>query len=155
MPLRRVVGRFGGDGAPGWGPARASHERGSLPIDTAYNAAHLLVLEGLEAVRKRPGMYIGSTDSRGLVHCLWEIIDNAFDEALAGFCDRVDVILHADGSAEVHDNGRGLKPDHKLGLGLTGMRERIVALGGTLTVASSDAGVRVEAIVPIGRRAIG
>jgi len=54
---------------------------------------------------------------------------------------------------QVRDNGRGLKPDHKLGLGLTGMRERIVALGGTLTLASSDAGVRVEAIVPIGRRA--
>ena len=62
---------------------------------------------------------------------------------------------HGCALVQVHDNGRGLKPDHKLGLGLTGMRERIVALGGTLTVASSDAGVRVEAIVPIGRRAIG
>ena len=55
-------------------------------IDNTYNAQHLLVLEGLEAVRKRPGMYIGSTDTRGLMHCLWEIIDNAVDEALAGFC---------------------------------------------------------------------
>src|SRR5690606_18290602 len=54
------------------------------PIDNTYNAAHLLVLEGLEAVRKRPGMYIGSTDTRGLMHCLWEIIDNGVDEALAG-----------------------------------------------------------------------
>ena len=52
--------------------------------DNTYNAAHLLVLEGLEAVRKRPGMYIGSTDTRGLMHCLWEIIDNGVDEALAG-----------------------------------------------------------------------
>ena len=58
-----------------------------------YTARHLQVLEGLEAVRKRPGMYIGSTDSRGLMHCLWEIIDNAVDEALAGECDRIDVVL--------------------------------------------------------------
>ena len=57
----------------------------------AYTARHLLVLEGLEAVRKRPGMYIGSTDSRGLMHCLWEIIDNAVDEALGGHCTRIEV----------------------------------------------------------------
>ncbi|BBJ40468.1 hypothetical protein SSPO_031860 [Streptomyces antimycoticus] len=72
-----------------------------------YTARHLLVLEGLEAVRKRPGMYIGSTDSRGLSHCLWEIIDNSVDEALGGFCDHIEVILHDDGSVEVRDNGRG------------------------------------------------
>ena len=62
-------------------------------IDTAYNAAHLLVLEGLEAVRKRPGMYIGSTDTRGLMHCLWEIIDNSVDEALGGHGTRIDICL--------------------------------------------------------------
>ena len=61
-----------------------------------YSARHLSVLEGLEAVRKRPGMYIGSTDSRGLMHCLWEIIDNAVDEALGGSGDSIEVILHAD-----------------------------------------------------------
>ncbi len=61
-----------------------------------YTARHLLVLEGLEAVRKRPGMYIGSTDSRGLMHCVWEIIDNSVDEALGGHCDRIEVILHED-----------------------------------------------------------
>jgi len=71
----------------------------------AYTASHLSVLEGLEAVRKRPGMYIGSTDGRGLQHCLWEIFDNAVDEALGGFCTRIEVTLHTDGSAEVRDNG--------------------------------------------------
>ena len=73
----------------------------STELDPTYNARNLLVLEGLEAVRKRPGMYIGSTDSRGLMHCLWEIIDNAVDEALAGHGDRIDVVLHKDGSVEV------------------------------------------------------
>ncbi|MGW0230521.1 DNA gyrase/topoisomerase IV subunit B [Actinopolymorpha singaporensis] len=78
---------------------------------SGYTAQHLTVLEGLEAVRKRPGMYIGSTDTRGLMHCLWEPIDNAVDEALAGACTRIDVILHADGSAEVRDDGRGIPVD--------------------------------------------
>ncbi|MGW5662603.1 DNA gyrase/topoisomerase IV subunit B [Streptomyces sp. NPDC003758] len=76
-----------------------------------YTARHLLVLEGLEAVRKRPGMYIGSTDSRGLMHCLWEIIDNSVDEALGGYCDYIEVILHDDASVEVRDNGRGIPVD--------------------------------------------
>ncbi|MFI1765046.1 type IIA DNA topoisomerase subunit B [Streptomyces sp. NPDC020800] len=86
-----------------------------------YTARHLLVLEGLEAVRKRPGMYIGSTDSRGLMHCLWEIIDNSVDEALGGFCDHIDVILHDDGSVEVRDNGRGIPVDVEPKTGLSGV----------------------------------
>ncbi|GHH20484.1 DNA gyrase/topoisomerase IV subunit B [Streptomyces rubradiris] len=86
-----------------------------------YTARHLLVLEGLEAVRKRPGMYIGSTDSRGLMHCLWEIIDNSVDEALAGVCDRIEVILHDDGSVEVRDNGRGIPVDVEPRTGLSGV----------------------------------
>ncbi|MFG3260272.1 type IIA DNA topoisomerase subunit B [Streptomyces sp. NPDC048172] len=86
-----------------------------------YTARHLLVLEGLEAVRKRPGMYIGSTDSRGLMHCLWEIIDNSVDEALGGYCDRIEVILHEDGSVEVRDNGRGIPVDVEPKTGLSGV----------------------------------
>lgn len=86
-----------------------------------YTARHLLVLEGLEAVRKRPGMYIGSTDSRGLMHCLWEIIDNSVDEALGGYCDRIDVTLHEDGSVEVKDNGRGIPVDVEPKTGLSGI----------------------------------
>ena len=86
-----------------------------------YTARHLLVLEGLEAVRKRPGMYIGSTDSRGLMHCLWEIIDNSVDEALGGHCDRIDVVLHEDGSVEVRDNGRGIPVDVEPKTGLSGI----------------------------------
>ena len=91
------------------------------PIDTAYNAAHLLVLEGLEAVRKRPGMYIGSTDTRGLMHCLWEIIDNGVDEALAGAARHVEVTLHPDDSVEVHDDGRGIPTDKEPRTGLPGV----------------------------------
>lgn len=89
--------------------------------ENTYNAAHLLVLEGLEAVRKRPGMYIGSTDTRGLMHCVWEIIDNGVDEALAGFAHRVEVTLHADGSVEVYDDGRGIPTDKEPKTGLPGV----------------------------------
>jgi len=86
-----------------------------------YTARHLQVLEGLEAVRKRPGMYIGSTDQRGLMHCLWEIIDNAVDEALAGVCTGIEVILGGDGSIEVRDNGRGIPVDIEPRTGLSGV----------------------------------
>ena len=86
-----------------------------------YSARHLSVLEGLEAVRKRPGMYIGSTDSRGLMHCLWEIIDNSVDEALAGHGNNIDVVLHKDNSVEVRDRARGIPVDIEPKTGLTGV----------------------------------
>nr|WP_275445063.1 DNA topoisomerase IV subunit B [Microbacterium aurum] len=90
-------------------------------VTAEYSAHHLQVLEGLEAVRKRPGMYIGSTDSRGLMHCVWEIIDNSVDEALAGFGSRIDIVLHADGSVEVRDRARGIPVDVEPRTGLTGV----------------------------------
>ena len=86
-----------------------------------YGAGSLTVLEGLDAVRKRPGMYIGTTDSQGLMHCLWEIIDNSVDEALAGACDHIVVTLHSDGSIEVADNGRGIPVDVEPKTKLTGV----------------------------------
>lgn len=90
-------------------------------MSQSYDASHIQVLEGLEAVRMRPGMYIGSTSSRGLHHLLWEIVDNAIDEASNGYATQVDVTLHADGSASVYDNGRGVPVDTHPTLGISGV----------------------------------
>ncbi len=118
-----------------------------------YSARHLTVLEGLEAVRKRPGMYIGSTDGRGLLHCLWEIFDNSVDEALGGHCTRIEVILHADDSAEVRDDGRGIPVDVEPRTGLTGVELVLTRLhaggkfgGGSYTASGGLHGVGASVV---------
>ena len=96
--------------------------------DREYNAAQIQVLEGLEAVRRRPAMYIGGTDAKGLQHLFVEVSDNAIDEAMAGVCDRIDVILHADDSISVKDNGRGFPVDINKEYGVPGVELALTKL---------------------------
>ena len=85
--------------------------------NTKYTSEEITVLKGLEAVRKRPGMYIGTTGMEGVQHLIHEIVDNSVDESMAGFCDTVEILLNDDGSVTVTDNGRGIPVDVKKGTG--------------------------------------
>jgi DNA gyrase subunit B len=139
-------------------PARTAAAK-APSADGAYTARHLSVLEGLEAVRKRPGMYIGSTDGRGLQHCLSEIIDNAVDEALGGYCTGIEVTLHADGSAEVRDNGRGIPVDAERKTKLSGVELVMTRLhaggkfgGGSYTASGGLHGVGASVVNALAAR---
>ena len=140
-------------------PAATAKKTASTKSVQDYSAHHLQVLEGLEAVRKRPGMYIGSTDQRGLMHCMWEIIDNAVDEALGGHGDRIEIVLHADDSVEVRDNGRGIPVDIEPRTGLTGVEVVYTKLhaggkfgGGSYTASGGLHGVGASVVNALSSR---
>ncbi|CAM3547910.1 DNA gyrase/topoisomerase IV subunit B [Isoptericola cucumis] len=127
--------------------------------ESGYTARHLTVLEGLEAVRKRPGMYVGSTDSRGLMHCLWEIIDNSVDEALGGHATTIRVVLHADSSVTVEDDGRGIPVDVEPKTGLSGVEVVFTKLhaggkfgGGSYTASGGLHGVGASVVNALSAR---
>ncbi|HTT90333.1 MAG TPA: DNA gyrase subunit B [Acidimicrobiales bacterium] len=130
-------------------------------LDGMYTARDMAVLEGLEPVRKRPGMFIGSTGPSGLHHLVWEVVDNAVDEAMAGFCDRIDVTLLADGGCRVVDNGRGIPTDINPQYKLSGIEIALTRLhgggkfgGGAYKVSGGLHGVGVSVVNALSRRLI-
>ena len=130
-------------------------------LDNRYSAKDMAVLEGLEPVRKRPGMYIGSTGPTGLHHLVWEVVDNSVDEAMAGYCTRIDVALLADGGCRVSDNGRGIPTDVNPQYDLSGVEIALTKLhgggkfGGTgYKVSGGLHGVGVSVVTALSRRLI-
>jgi len=133
--------------------ATTKAQKSATAGSASYGAKDIQVLEGLDPVRKRPGMYIGSTGLNGLHHLIWEIVDNSVDEAMAGYCNKITVTLLADGGCAVSDNGRGIDPrDHERifdlfrrsgvqdqpgeGIGLAHVRALAYRLGGVIEVVS-------------------
>ncbi len=156
FPLGVATGasRCRGLGGPG-----ASVRSMATTKQSGYSARDLAVLEGLDAVRKRPGMYIGSNDGRGLMHCLWEIFDNSVDEALAGHCSAIEVVLESGGSVLVSDNGRGIPVDKEPKTKLSGVELVLTKLhaggkfgGGSYTASGGLHGVGASVVNALSAR---
>ena len=150
-----------GESLPADAPADLPAGLRSNAVDSDYDASAIQVLEGLEAVRKRPGMYIGSTGERGLHHLIWEVVDNAVDESLAGHCDRIVLTLLADGGIRVEDNGRGIPTDTAAGQELPALTMALTLLhaggkfgGGGYKVSGGLHGVGISVVNALSSRVV-